>query len=117
MSETQTQPTRIILEMGMGVCVHSGDYTKCAIRAVHDALHHSSLILFRSLNLDPNMMEIELNLAAQEPDKIDLAAVAATLPYGKVSPRAIKGGLNVTDEASGDTVILVNAGVVVRLPL
>ena len=112
-----TELKRIILEMGTGNDLHGGDYTKAAKRAVQDALHHSSLSLFRSLKIDPNTMEIELRLAAQEPEKIDLEAVAATLPYGKVSPVAVKGGLNVPDGDGGKQSVIVNAGVIVRLPL
>ncbi len=108
---------RIILEMGTGNAPHSGDYTKAAKRAVEDAMRHSSLILFRSLELDPGTMQVELILAAQEPDKIDLEAVAATMPYGRVTPKAVKGGLNVVDETTGYRCVIVNAGVVVRLPL
>jgi len=48
---------------------------------------------------------------------IDLATVAATLPYGKVTSRATKGGLNVVDDASGQTCVIVNAAIIVRLPL
>ena len=81
---------RIILEMGSGNDLHGGDYTKAAKRAVQDALHHSSLILFRTLEIDPDSMRIELTLAAQEPEKIDVDSVAATLPYGEVTARAIK---------------------------
>ncbi|MEL7468006.1 MAG: Lin0512 family protein [Pseudomonadota bacterium] len=108
---------RIILEMGTGNDLHGGDYTKAAKRAVQDALHHSSLPMFKSLNLDPNSMEIELRLAAQEPAKIDLDAVAVTLPYGKVTPVAVKGGLNLPDGDEGAESVIVNAGIIVRLPL
>lgn len=114
---TQKTLKRIILEMGSGNDLHGGDYTKAAKRAVQDALHHSSLVLFRSLDIDPNSMEIELTLAAAEPDKIDLQAVAKTLPYGKVTPIAVKGGLNVPDNAMGDVSVVVNAGILVRLPV
>ena len=117
MSSEDKQLQRIILEMGMGVALHSGDYTKAAKRAVEDALYHSSLTLFRSLGIDPDTMQIELTLAAQAPEKIDLDAVAATLPYGKVTPKAVKGGLNVVDASSGQAVVIVNAGVVVRVPV
>lgn len=108
---------RIILEMGTGNDLYGEDYTKAAKRAVQDAIHHSSLILFRSLNIDPKTMQIELNLAAQKPDRIDLEAVAATLPYGEVSAKGIMGGLNLYDEVSDRTTVIVNAGIIVRLPL
>lgn len=114
---TATSLKRIILEMGTGNDLHGGDYTKAAKRAVQDALHHSSLVLFRSLEIDPNSMQIELTLAAQEPEKIDVEAVAATLPYGKVTAKAVRGGLNVPDDATGGLSVVVNAGVLVRLPV
>lgn len=108
---------QIILEMGVGVDLYGMEYTKAAKRAVQDAIHHSSLTFFRSLDLDPNNMEIELTLAAHEPDRIDLDDVAKELPYGKVTPRSTKGGLNVYDEVTDRTTIIVNAGIVVRYPL
>lgn len=108
---------RIILEMGTGNDLYGMDYTKAAKRAVQDAIHHSSLTLFKSLDMDPNAMQIELNLAAQEPDKINLEEVAKELPFGVVTPKGIKGGLNVPDEVTGKTSVIVNAGVVVRYPL
>ena len=108
---------RIILEMGTGNDLYGKDYTKAAKRAVQDAIHHSSLTLFKSLEIDPAVMQIELNLAAQEPDEINLEEVAAELPYGQVTPRAVFGGLNINDEETGRTSVIVNAGVIVRLPL
>lgn len=108
---------RIILEMGTGNDLHGQNYTKAAKRAVQDALHHSSLTLFRSLRLNPNEMQIELTLAAQSPEDIDLEDVAKTLPYGTVHAKAVQGGLNVPDEATGDTCVIVNAGILVKYPL
>ena len=108
---------RVILEMGSGTDLHGADYTKAAQRAVRDALQHASFPLFRSLGIDPNTMEIELTLAARQPDRIDLAAVAALLPYGNVTPRAVPGGLDVSDPETGDTCVIVNAGILVKLPL
>ena len=117
MTRDPNAPKRIILELGMGNALHSSDYTKAARRAVEDAIHHSSLTVFRSLGLDPQSMQIELHLAAQEPEKIDLDAVVAVLPFGSVTPKAVKGGLNVRDETSGQACVIVNAGIVVRVPL
>ena len=44
--------TRVILELGSGNDLHGSDYTKAALRAVQDALHHSSLSFVRSLKID-----------------------------------------------------------------
>lgn len=108
---------RVILEMGTGTDLHGRDYTKAAKRAVHDALQHASLPLFRSLGLDPQTMHIELALAAGQPERIDLDAVAALLPYGTVTPHAVPGGLDVEDPETGDACVIVNAGILVRLLL
>ncbi len=108
---------RIILELGTGNDLYGQDYTKAAKRAVQDAIHHSSLTLFKSLDIDPMQMQIELHLAAQEPEKINLEEVANELPYGQVTPKAIFGGLNIHDEVTDRTSVIVNAGIIVRLPL
>ena len=42
---------RLILEMGMGNDLYGMDYTKAAKRAVEDAFRHSTLSIFKSLNL------------------------------------------------------------------
>ena len=44
---------RIILEMGHGNDMHGGDYTKAALRAVQDCIHHSSLPFLRTLSIPP----------------------------------------------------------------
>jgi len=54
-----TSLKRIILEMGTGNDLYGEDYTKAGIRAVQDALHHSSLILFRSLGIDRDSMQAD----------------------------------------------------------
>ncbi|MEN0041258.1 MAG: Lin0512 family protein [Pseudomonadota bacterium] len=108
---------RVILEMGTGNDLYGEDYTKAARRAVQDAIHHSSITLFNSLGIDPGVMQIELRIASQKPEAIDCDAVAAELPYGQVTVTPVFGGLNVTDEVSGRTSVIVNAGIIVRLPM
>ncbi len=44
---------RVILEMGHGNDMHGGDYTKAALRAVQDCIHHSALPFLRTLAIDP----------------------------------------------------------------
>ncbi|MEM7742779.1 MAG: Lin0512 family protein [Pseudomonadota bacterium] len=112
-----TQLKRIIVELGMGNDLHGEDYTKAARRAVQDAMHHSSLGMFRTCGIDPATMQIELTIAAQEPGRVDLDAVAAEMPYGQVTATAVHGGLNVVDHAGEGQTVIVNAGIVVRLSL
>ena len=51
---------RWITEMGMGVDVHGGDYTKAARRAVSDALRHSSLNFFEAAGKTVHDMHVKV---------------------------------------------------------
>lgn len=110
-----SEVTRVILEMGSGNSLRNHDYTKAAIRAVEDAIRHSKLTVLSSLGIDPSTVEVELTIAAQEPEKVDIDAAASVLPFGIVTARVVKGGLNV-DDLTGTECVIVNAGVIVRLP-
>lgn len=89
---------RLILEMGTGNDLYGEDYTKAANRAVQDALHHSSLVLFRSLNLPNEKMQVNVTIGVQKPDEVDTDSIAAALPAGQVQVTVVKGGLNVVDK-------------------
>jgi len=108
---------RVITEFGTGNDLHGGDYTKAAVRAVQDAIHHSSLSLIRSLGVDSRTMQVEVTIGVQQPEKVDTGAVKAALPHGQVTVRAIKGGLDVPDDSSGDVAVIASAAVTVRLDL
>jgi len=108
---------RIILEMGTGNDLHGGDYTKAAVRAVQDALHHSSLSFLRTLGLDSKKMMVEVTIGVQKPEKVNTEAVKATLPHGIVTVKAVKGGLDVPDDERDDTAVIASAAVAVRYDL
>jgi uncharacterized protein (TIGR02058 family) len=108
---------RVITEFGTGNDLHGGDYTKAAVRAVQDAIHHSSLSLIRSLGVDSHTMQVEVTVGVQQPDRVDTAAVKAALPHGQVTVRAVKGGLDVPDDTSADVAVIASAAVTVRLDL
>jgi len=108
---------RIILELGTGNDLYGEDYTKAAVRAVQDALHHSSLILFRSLKIDHSEMQVEITIGVQQPDQLDKNVIAAQIPYGSVSVNARHGGLNVVDDENGTTTVIATAAVAARLDL
>lgn len=108
---------RVILEMGAGNDLHGGDYTKAAIRAVQDALHHSSLAMVRTLGVEKSKMKVDVTIGVQQPEKVDTDAVKATLPVGVVTVQAIKGGLDVADDDRDDTAVIASAAIEVRLDL
>ena len=105
---------RLILEMGTGNDLHGGDYTKAALRAVQDALHHSSLSMIRSLGLNSQEMQVEVTIGVQHPDQVNTAAVQASLPHGQVTVKVGKGGLDVPDDDRDDIAVIASAAVAVR---
>ena len=107
---------RIILEMGTGNDRYGADYTKAACRAVQDALHHSSITLFKSLDLSHDVMRVQVTIGVQKPDLVDTDAVAATLPRGKAEVTAVKGGLDVEGTNGGTPHVVATAAVEAFLP-
>lgn len=108
---------RVILEMGTGNDLHGGDYTKAAIRAVEDAIHHSSLTMVRTLGVDRNTVRVDVTIGVQRPDRVDAEAVKAVLPMGQVSVEVVEGGLDIPDEEANDIAVIASAAVAVRLDL
>ena len=108
---------RLILEMGTGNDLYGGDYTKAACRAVQDALHHSSIVLFKSLGYDHRDMRVQVTIGVQEPDKVDTARVCAELPRGRAEVTAVHGGLNVHDAEQGTTHVIATAAIEAFLPI
>jgi uncharacterized protein (TIGR02058 family) len=108
---------RIILEMGSGNDLYGCDYTKAACRAVQDALHHSSIVLFKSLGYDHSEMRVQVTIGVQEPDKVDIARVCAELPRGRAEVTAVLGGLNVHDAEQDTTHVIATAAIEAFLPI
>lgn len=108
---------RIILEMGTGNDLYGEDYTKAACRAVQDALHHSSIVLFKSLGYDHHDMRVQVTIGVQQPDKIDLSTVQAQLPRGRAQVRAVLGGLNVQDPEQDTVHVIATAAIEAFLPI
>jgi uncharacterized protein (TIGR02058 family) len=109
--------TRLILEMGSGNDLHGADYTKAALRAVQDALHHSSLSFIKSLKIDRSKVDVEVTIGAQKPEQVDLERVKASLPVGNVTVRVVKGGLDVPGGDLHDTAVIASAAIAVRVEL
>jgi uncharacterized protein (TIGR02058 family) len=107
--------TRVILELGSGNDLHGSDYTKAALRAVQDALHHSSLSFIRSLKVDKRKVDVEVTIGVQRPEKVDIEAVRKSLPIGNITVSAVKGGLDVGDTENNDPAVIASAAIAVRI--
>ena len=108
---------RLILETGTGNDLYGEDYTKAACRAVQDALHHSSITMFRSLGMDNTRMRVQVPIAVQEPDKVDIVRVCAELPRGRAEVTAVLGGLNVHDAEQDSIHVIATAAIEAFLPI
>ena len=108
---------RMVVEFGMGTDLGGADYTKAAIRAVKDALWHNSLTVADAFGVPRDAMRIEVFIGAGDPDQIDKAAVAATLPYGQAVVITNQGGMDILKDDGMDRTVLVNAAVIVSLDL
>ena len=106
---------RVILELGTGNDLHGSDYTKAALRAVQDALHHSSLAFIRTLGVDKKKVMVEVTIGVQRPEKVDVEKVKASLPVGQVTVKAVKGGLDIPDPEHNDPAVIASAAVAVRI--
>ena len=99
---------RVILELGSGNDLHGSDYTKAAVRAVADALHHSSLAFIRSLKIDKTKLDVEVTIGVQRPDLVQIEEIKALLPVGNPTVKAIKGGLDVSDPEHDDATVIAS---------
>ena len=108
---------RLIVEMGTGNDLYGEDYTKAACRAVQDALHHSSLTLFKSLDIDPDSMVIEVIIGVEKPEDVDTTTIASQIPYGTVAVKTIHGGLFLPDPENQITTVVATAAVVASIDL
>ena len=102
---------RFIIEMGMGNDLHGRDYTRAAARAIEDAIRHSSLPLFGALGIAHAAMEVQVTVGVQQPDAVDVEALAGGLPRGRVTVQAVHGGLDVVNPDTGEVTVVASAAV------
>nr|WP_306263654.1 Lin0512 family protein [Pararhizobium sp. IMCC3301] len=108
---------RIILEMGSGNDLYGGDYTKAACRAVEDALHHSSLTLFSTLDLSHRDLQVKVTIGVRKPEAVDRERVRAKLPRGTAHVEVVAGGLDVADPDHQGHHVIATAAIEAFLPL
>jgi uncharacterized protein (TIGR02058 family) len=106
---------RMVLEIGMGTDIRGNDPTKAAVRALRDALWHSSLSIAPALGLDTDSMRVAVTIGAPQPESVDTDAVLAVLPHGTGEVTVVEGGLAIPNEAGSDCTLIAHAAAVVWL--
>lgn len=106
---------RCVTEMGMGVDVHGLDYTLAATRAVFDAIHHSSLGFARLVGATADDMFVHVLIGIPHPEKVNVDAVAATLPHGHTTVQVVAGGLELLNADGSDGTLIANAIITVSV--
>lgn len=107
---------RVLVEFGMGTSLRRMDYTKAAARAVRDALWHNSVNMAELFGFEKDAMLVDIEIAVQNPDAVDVTELAEIFPYGQVAITVAHGGLDVPKPSGGHTVI-ANAAIAVSFDL
>ena len=100
-----------VLEFGMGVDVHGQDGTTAAIRAVSDAIRHSSLPFVSAARARGGTMFVDVTVGVPDPTTVDVERVKKELPHGEVTVRAVPGGLRVPESDA----LIACVGIVVSI--
>lgn len=89
----------MFIETGMGIDVHGQDITRAAVRAVQNAIHFNSMPGIRSVlpnnSLDNMCVNVKLAVPCEK-ENLNIEAVKAALPYGKVTVEVMDGGMSTT---------------------
>lgn len=109
--------TQMLLELGTGTALRSGNYTKAACRAVQNALWHNSISLAEVFGAEKQHMIIDVEIACQKPEHVDLERVKSEFPYGRVSCRAVAGGLDIANPNRPDAEPTLIAHVAIKVSL
>ena len=107
---------RILIEKGMANALHGMDYQKAAMRAIENAMRHSTLPIFETTGLSHTDMRVQVTVGVQDPAQLDTTALAACLPRGQATVTATHGGHKVHNPQTGDTAVIATAAIEAFLP-
>ncbi|MCG3268702.1 Lin0512 family protein [Yoonia sp. I 8.24] len=96
---------RVLTEFGMGTSLRRQDYTQAARRGLQDALWHNSINMAELFGFPKEAMLIDVQIAVQEPHRVDTDALLDIFPYGQPTINVSKGGLDIARPDGKPTVI------------
>lgn len=101
---------RVLTEFGMGTSLRRQDYTQAAKRALQDALWHNSINMAELFGFPKEAMIIDVEIACQQPDQVDTAALLDIFPYGQPHVTVSRGGLDIA-RPDGNPTVIANAAI------
>ncbi|WP_438955504.1 Lin0512 family protein [Cognatiyoonia sp.] len=101
---------RVLTEFGMGSSLRRHDYTQAAKRALQDALWHNSINMSELFGFPKEAMIIDVDIAVQDPSKVDVDALKDIFPYGQISITTSHGGLDIP-RPDGNPTVIANAAI------
>ena len=112
---------RFIIELGMGVDLHGEDSTVAACRAVTDAVSNTCLSGLSEVLTpeDVKNLEIEIRIAAPDPETVDVEKVKELVPLGERTVSVVEGGMTAKGlmvekfGANRDRIFVANAAITV----
>lgn len=107
---------RFILEMGMGNDLHGMDYQKAAARAIESAFRRSTIPMFETMPLQHGQMRVQVTVGVQDPGALDTNALAAMMPRGRATVTAVRGGQNLYNPETSETIVVATAAIEAFLP-
>ena len=107
---------RLILEIGSGADLYGQDYTKAALRALGDALRHSSIIIFSALELNHSDMHVNVTIGVHEPTKVDVGKITEAVPRGLANVNIVFGGQNIDARGVGQPSVIATCAVEAFIP-
>lgn len=107
---------RVLTEFGMGSSLRRQDYTEAAKRALKDALWHNSINMAELFGFAKELMVIDVEIAVQQPDRVDTAELAGVFPYGQISITTTHGGLDIP-RPTGKPTVIANAAISVSFEM
>ncbi len=108
---------RLLLEFGRGSSLRRQDYTQAAHRALQDALWHNSINLAKLFGFPKESMLIDVEIGVQDPQSVDLDALKKIFPYGQVTIKAVKGGLDIPRNDGGNPTVSAIAAIAVSFDM
>jgi len=101
---------QVLTEFGMGSSLRRQDYTQAAKRALQDALWHNSINMAELFGFPKEAMIIDVDIAVQNPEAVDIDTLKDTFPYGQVAITTSHGGLDVP-RPDGNPTVIANAAI------